>query len=116
MTNLLLPPPGIRGDYEGACLMCFVGTDTGVALQGEPEWIMSVLMILGFDCDSAIDAVSYWCTEKYGSPLGTVPDHDILMAIRLCGSCTTAADGPPVGPVDGGLPVYVQDVFFPDDE
>ena len=48
-----MPAPGIDGTYDGSCVACLRGTDTGLAFTGEAEWIIAGMMMLGIPEDQA---------------------------------------------------------------
>jgi hypothetical protein len=41
-----LPAPGLQGTYEGSCVICLQGCDTGLQFTGEAEWLVAGLMHL----------------------------------------------------------------------
>jgi hypothetical protein len=87
-------------------VVCFRGTDTGLAFTGEAEWIIAALMHLGIPDDQASALVSY----ASGCDPGKVPVDDVTMLFRVCNDCATKpAGGLNVGLVsDGELPHYGQ--------
>lgn len=71
--------PGIRGDFVGACVVCMRGTDTALTFRGIAEWAIAGLVTLGVPEQDAVAMVS--------SGPGEVPDGELAISVRVCGSC-----------------------------
>jgi hypothetical protein len=83
-----VPPPGLNGTYEDTCVICLQGTDTGLALIGEGEWVIAGLEMLGVPRDEAGDTAS----RAFGSPLGHVPiGQDLKVVVTVCAACVEKA-------------------------
>lgn len=93
------PAPGLDGTYRDSCVVCFRGTDTGLAFSGEGEWAIAGLAALGVPSDHASKLVSL----ASGIPHGMVPTGRVTVAFRVCAKCA-AKSGFPVGDVRQGLP------------
>lgn len=107
MNEHTLPPPGLQGTYKGSCIVCFQGTDTGLMLRGDAEWIIAGLMHLGMrDFDEAAAVVAH----GHGCDPGMVPDGVLSPAIQVCESCVKKSGSDiKVGLVASGvLPCYQQ--------
>jgi hypothetical protein len=103
-----LPTPGLRGSYEGSCVICMRGCDTAFALQGQAEWITAGLMKLGV---SDIDEASAIVSKGAGSDPGMLPNGIITVVVRCCESCMSKSGlGMNLGLVAAGepLPCYSQ--------
>lgn len=44
-------------DYAGSCAVCLTGTDTGISFEGEPDWLVAGLNILGVPYEQAVATV-----------------------------------------------------------
>ena len=101
------PPPGLDGTYRDSCVVCYRGTDTGLALTGEGEWIIARLGDLGMPLWEAACLIS----DVTGCDPGNVPVGDVTLLFRICRDCASKVEGG--GPrVDliakGELPHYRQ--------
>jgi hypothetical protein len=83
-----LPSPGLRGDYTGSCLVCLRGTDTGMIVIGEPDWVAAARARLGLPIDEAI-------TIGENDPVGKQQ-----YIFRVCSECADRS-GARVGPLVG---------------
>lgn len=89
-----LPPPNLNGDYEGSCVGCLRGTDTGVSFAGPPEWVVAGLVTaLGVEQDTAAAMVS----DATGCTPGRVPEHEITLTFRACQECVSRKTSMKVG-------------------
>jgi hypothetical protein len=81
------------------------GTDTGLAVIGEPEWQIAVLVVLGVPTD---EAVATWRVFAAEEAAGTSPrPQDEVHRIRVCRSCANASGrGLKVAPLTGPVPGY----------
>lgn len=83
----------------GSCAGCGLGTDTGIAFQGEPEWAVAGLMQLGIGYDEAL--LTFRAALGLESEL--VPDY-ITVTTRVCAACARKAGFPvPVLLIDGAM-------------
>jgi hypothetical protein len=100
-----LPQPGLTGDYGESCTVCLRGTDTGLTLSGEPEWVIAALVNLGLPQEQGLALLS----SATGCEPGLVPDGGTAISLRLCGRCAQRAPiDVAVGPVHAPLPAYGQ--------
>jgi hypothetical protein len=109
-----VPPPGLDGTYDGSCIVCLEGTDTGLAFRGSAEWSTAGLMVLGVPQDQATAIVQ----EANGSPAGTLPAGLVTTGVRVCRGCVDASgasfplgvapDLPVVEPKEGQEDVTVE--------
>ena len=99
-------PPGLDGTYAGSCVVCLQGCDTALVLQGEAEWIVAGLTVLGItDVDEATAVVS----QGTGCAPGRMPGGTVTVAIRCCEACVAkSGTGMRVGLLvaSGELPCY----------
>jgi hypothetical protein len=97
-----MPMPGLQGDYEGSCVACQTGTDTGLAFEGEAEWLIAGLTVLGLSEHEA----SLMVSEHLGGSAGEVPDGVHSMGVRVCAACVakSPASFPAPALVGGALP------------
>jgi hypothetical protein len=105
MSNRRRIRPGLRGDYDGTCIVCLTPTDTGLAFQGPAEWAIAGLTVLGVPADeAAITLEARWETAP-----GNVPDGEVTVPVRVCRECVRrcpASFPDPVLVVDGAeIPV-----------
>ena len=76
-----LPPPNLNGDYEGSCILCLRGCDTGFGLRGESEWIAAAYMVkLLIPKEEAIATVEHLLRDR---PFDRLVD----VTTQLCMSC-----------------------------
>jgi hypothetical protein len=92
----------------GSCVVCGNGTDTALAVEGEAEWHIALLIELGVPEAEAPDVVS----AGTNSDPGKVPAGRFKAVYRVCAACVerAPADFPaPVLFVEGGtMPMIVQ--------
>lgn len=102
---LILPPPGLQGDYQGTCIACFRGTDTALGVRGEPEWHAAFLHRLGLPMDQAIAIV-----ERRPEARTVRADGQSDGMYRVCSECAAKANFPaPVLAIEGAaLPTIAQ--------
>jgi len=62
--------PGLDGSYRETCIVCLRGTDTGLAFEGEAEWLLAGLEQLGVPEDEAYATLLPEWTEKFGTKPG----------------------------------------------
>jgi hypothetical protein len=100
-----VPPPGIDGSWRDSCVVCLKGTDTGIALRGEAEWVIAGLRVLGVPSDQASETLRV----VTGSDPGMVPDGEVTITIRVCIPCAVGSpfEGSPQ-PVAIGVPLFGQ--------
>ena len=79
-----LPPPGLRGDYNGSCIVCFHGTDTALAFEGEAEWVIAGLVTLGIPTEFEAGVMM---SHFFDVPPGTVPDGIVTLGVQVCADC-----------------------------
>lgn len=82
-----LPKPGIDGTYRETCVICLTGTDTGLALSGEAEWVAAALNVMGMPMNEAAVLLS----NETGCDPGCVPLGNITLTFRVCRACATKA-------------------------
>jgi hypothetical protein len=71
-----------------SCLVCFRGdVPTGVAFEGEAEYLTASLVVLGIPEDQASALVKLQAHDEYGCDVGFVPTCDMLGRYRVCTSC-----------------------------
>jgi hypothetical protein len=95
----------VQGTYEGSCVICLQGTDTGLQFIGEAEWLVAALMHLGVRNQEEAVAVVGHC---FSCDPGRLPNGVVTMPVRLCESCLKKSDRRmQVGLVaSGALPTY----------
>jgi hypothetical protein len=106
-ARMKVPPPGLQGTYEGSCVVCLQGCDTGLAFRGEAEWAIAGLLNLGIPQDQAAATLEAFT----GSEPGMVPNGIITVPVRLCEVCLAKSGlNMQVGLVakGGELPCYEQ--------
>jgi hypothetical protein len=89
---------GLQGDYRGTCIVCLEPTDTGLAVRGEPEAAMAVLMVLGVPGDQAAAVLP----QALGCAPGMVPDGEVTVPFRVCARCAARLPGARVGLILAG--------------
>jgi hypothetical protein len=89
---------GIGGTARAAfapyqsCFGCFKGdTTTGLILEGEAEWIIAALGVIGVPEKEVHDFVYGIAEERYGCDPGHVPVADMEIAFRMCADCAGKA-------------------------
>jgi hypothetical protein len=100
---------GIDGSYRQTCIACLGGTDTGLVLTGDAEWVAAGLTKLGVEND--VRVVTHMISEMMECEPGMVPAGEFTMAVRLCRKCAElAGGGVRVGLLigDPGPPHYAQ--------
>jgi hypothetical protein len=99
---------GIDGTSTGSCVVCMVGTDTGLAVLGRAEAAAAVLEVCGLSPEQAIATVEHFAEHELGCEPGTVPDGVQTWGFRLCAQCAAplAEHGMEVRVLAEGLPVY----------
>ena len=86
---------GLTGTYEGSCISCLRGTDTGLIFDGPAEWAVAGLINLGLTYPEAHQTLGW--TD--GCPAGW-----LQTPIRVCADCAgRVGSGLPVGLVTGDL-------------
>jgi hypothetical protein len=70
---------GLDGTYRGTCIACYTPTDTALALEGEPEWIAAVLVVMGVPNDQAVATI-----ERAPNPA--------KVTLRVCADCANKAE------------------------
>jgi hypothetical protein len=91
--GLILPPPILKGNYEGSCVVCFREAETGLGLEGEAPWLAAFLIAqLGIPKDQAIAMIE----QK--------PQDAHQLFVQLCESCSQR-HGVQVGLLAGGGPI-----------
>jgi hypothetical protein len=83
--------PGLQGDYRGSCLICFQGTDTGVVLEGEAEFIMGAMIKLGVPPNEVGPILAR--LDRRFRPVGKVPVGRVGFVVRICGDCFEKVGG-----------------------
>jgi len=75
----------------GSCVACGRGTDTALAVEGEAEWHVAFLGVLGIPTDQAVDLAALTTGSQLGfAILGThskLPDGRFLKMYRVCVEC-----------------------------
>ena len=92
----MIPKPGLSGDGRTSCVVCMGGTDTGMLLEGEAEWLAGAVSQLGIPIEQATTMVTASFADLGRDP--TVPPpgrHEML--VRICARCA-AAVGVPTAP------------------
>jgi hypothetical protein len=74
----------------GSCIVCGYGTDTGLAFQGEPEWCIAGLVVLGLD---AVEAEATFRTGIGRGPNDLVPGF-ATVTYRVCAACVAKTPFP----------------------
>lgn len=76
----------LQGDYKGSCVACLQGTDSGVALVGEAEWLVAAIAFITKDpievAQKSVEVLMGW------SP-GMVASGECSMTIRVCEPCAS---------------------------
>jgi hypothetical protein len=86
-------PPNLKGNYEGSCVICFRGADTGLGLEGEAPWLAAFLIAqLGIAKDQAIAMIE----QK--------PPDTHWLIVQVCESCSQR-HGVQVGLLAAGVPI-----------
>ena|SRR5438105_7447926 len=98
----------VDGTSTGSCVVCMIGTDTGLAVRGLAEAATAVLEVCGLPPGQAIAMVEHFAEHELGCEPGTVPDAVQTWGLRLCERCAAplAEHGMEVRVVAEGLPVY----------
>lgn len=93
------PAPGINNTYDGACVVCYRGTDTGVAFDCDADFAMAALTMLGVPMDQAIATVQ--------RVHATQMNPNKPWAVHLCRRCAArSGSGFEVGLAATGFPMY----------
>lgn len=91
---------GLNGGFEGSCIACLTGTDTGIGIGGDAEWKAAALTVMGVPMDQAVATINA-LIEDHQIPDGT------CVVMRVCAAC--AAKMTTVKPVllagDAAIPV-----------
>lgn len=83
-----LPAPGLDGTYNGSCIVCLTGCDTGLAFVGEAEWAVAGVRALGVPADQAQTMVVDKLTREYGiAEPDVVPDGVVMVGVSVCQPC-----------------------------
>lgn len=77
--------PILGNQYAGSCVVCLRGTDTGIACEGELEWLAAFLTILGVPRRDATTIVENSDHEIDGTGRGQV-------TFRVCQGCAAEAE------------------------
>jgi len=98
--------PGLKGTFDGTCIVCFQPTDTGFAVKGEAEAAIAALLVMGVPEDQGVAVVS----RALGCGAGTVPEGEVTVPLQVCSGCAAKLPHAQVGLVlpGGELPVYAQ--------
>ncbi|KJE20366.1 hypothetical protein FF36_05340 [Frankia torreyi] len=97
-----IPAAGLQGDHRGTCIACLRPTDTGLAFQGEAEWIFAGLLGLGVPEDQVHPALADLDPAGWGN--GLVPVGKTAVTVRACAECASKP-GFPVALLLPGHPV-----------
>ena len=90
-----------------SCVACLRGdTNTGLALEGEGEWVIAGLMRMEIPKRDATVLVEDAAVERYGCDPGKLPVEVMQIPYRVCAECAAKA-GLTVGPVETP-PLYRQ--------
>jgi hypothetical protein len=92
----MVPNAGPGGDWRGSCVLCLHGTDTGMLLQGEAEWLVGAIRQLGVSAEGAATMVTASFADLGCDP-GLVPTSRLEMLVSICSRCAAAA-GVPTAP------------------
>jgi hypothetical protein len=76
----------------GSCVNCGRGTDTALALDGEAEWYIAFLTVLGIAEDEATATLRAYLDPS--PPAGQVPDGRMTITVRVCAECVSQASAP----------------------
>lgn len=76
---------GLQGTYDGTCVACLQPTDTGLGFEGEAEWIIAGLTLLGVGQDEALQTLA--SADPRFRPVGKVPIGTVKVVFRVCGAC-----------------------------
>jgi hypothetical protein len=83
--------PGLFGDFRDTCVSCLVPVDTGLAVEGEAEFVIVALGKFGIDYPVARDMIGDVARDRYGCDPGMVPAGDMRVEIRVCRACAARA-------------------------
>lgn len=73
------------GPLTGSCVSCLQGTDTGLTVIGEPEFIVYALELLGVPPEQGRALFCAWC----GTEPDLVPDCVMTVVLRVCAACAS---------------------------
>lgn len=73
---------GLNGGFEGSCIACLTGTDTGIGIGGDAEWKAAALTVMGVPMDQAVATINA-LIEDTG-----IPDGDAVV-LRACAGCAS---------------------------
>jgi hypothetical protein len=92
---------------DDACAVCFGQTTTGLLLCGVPDFIVTMMLLMGVPRERALAGVEATVLAEYSCHPWEIPNHDMRIRVRLCADCAAKAEKPmEVGPADGKMPVY----------
>jgi hypothetical protein len=92
----MVPNAGPAGAWRGPCVLCLNGTDTGMLLQGEAQWLVGAISQLGVSPERAATMVTASFAGQRCDP-GLVPAGRQEMLVSICSRCAAAA-GVPTAP------------------
>jgi hypothetical protein len=95
-----------------SCIACFKGdVPTVIAFEGEAEWILAGLCVLGLPEDQAYATLRHWLETEQGwtGGAGTVPTGTLRFSCVCCAECAA-----PTFPV--GLPEHAPVIGQPDSQ
>lgn len=69
----------------GSCVVCGQGTDTAVGVDGEAEWHIAALQLLGVPQEEATGVFE----NATGCGAGQVPEGRFKGPIRVCAACVS---------------------------
>ena len=79
------PRPGLRGSYEGSCVVYLRGTDTGFAVRGDGEAVIAGLIVAGVpESDAYETARAMWNEQGLDVAQGSVPGGVQEAVFALC--------------------------------
>jgi hypothetical protein len=102
-----LPDPGLQGPYEQSCVICLKPTETGLELEGMPEFVLAGVIKMGVPEEQAhIILAVLWGKEP-----GQVPDGIVKTPIPVCAEDADRAGMKAglVGVPGGQIRVYEQE-------
>jgi hypothetical protein len=79
-------------DLTGSCWGCGVVTDSGLILEGPPEYISAAITWLGQDEETAVEYVLAVAEQNFGCSHGCVPDATMRLMAHVCKECAEWAE------------------------
>lgn len=70
---------------SGSCVVCGQGTDTALGVDGEAEWHVAALQMLGIPAAEAPDVLA----SATGAPAGMARTGRFKMPILVCAECVS---------------------------